>query len=148
MVDIPIHPELTAVLAELPRDDFTFLQTRSGASRTPNGLGNLIREACDKAELPNCTAHGLRKACARRLAEAGATPHEIAAVTGHATLAEVERYTRAAERAGMADSGFAKLGGRMNREQSLANRPTRFAKSKGRPLQIREKNERGRPGGT
>ncbi len=102
----------------------------------------------DKAELPNCTAHGLRKARAHRLAEAGATPHEIAAVTGHATLAEVERYTRAAERAGMADSGFAKMGSRMNREQNLASHPTRFAKSDHKRLNPRGKNERGRPGGT
>ena len=44
-----------------------------------------------------CKAHGLRKAAARRLAEAGCTANEIAAVTGHKTLAEVERYTRAVD---------------------------------------------------
>jgi integrase len=37
--------------------------------------------------------HGLRKAAARPLAEAGCTTHEIAAITGHKTLSEVERYT-------------------------------------------------------
>jgi hypothetical protein len=31
----------------------------------------------------------------RRLAEAGCTVHEIAAITGHVTLKEVERYTKA-----------------------------------------------------
>ena len=44
-----------------------------------------------------CKAHGLRKAAARRLAEAGCSASEIAAITGHRTLAEVERYTRAAD---------------------------------------------------
>ncbi|MFX6357469.1 tyrosine-type recombinase/integrase, partial [Acinetobacter baumannii] len=44
-----------------------------------------------------CKAHGLRKAAARRLAEAGCSASEIAAITGHKTLAEVERYTRAAD---------------------------------------------------
>src|SRR5262249_41315706 len=44
-----------------------------------------------------CKAHGLRKAAARRLAEAGCSASEIMAITGHKTLAEVERYTRAAE---------------------------------------------------
>lgn len=128
-IDIPVHPELASVLNELPRDAFTFLQTSAGASRSPNGLGNLIRTACDAAGLSGCSAHGLRKACARRLAEAGATPHEIAAVTGHKTLAEVERYTRAADRAHLADAGFEKLAARSNREQTLTNHPARFAKS-------------------
>ena len=52
----------------------------------------------------------------------------IAAVTGHATLAEVERYTRDADRAGLADAGFAKLAGRAKREQTLANVSPMFAK--------------------
>jgi len=38
-------------------------------------------------------------ACVRRcwLADAGKTVHQIAAVSGHKTLKEVERYTRAAD---------------------------------------------------
>jgi hypothetical protein len=39
----------------------------------------------------------LRKAACRRLAEAGCTVHEIAAISGHASLHEVERYTKAAD---------------------------------------------------
>jgi integrase len=42
-------------------------------------------------------AHGLRKAACRRLAEAGCTPHQIKAISGHKTLAEVTRYTDAAD---------------------------------------------------
>lgn len=132
-IDIPVHPALAEVLGELPRDAFTFLQTRSGAARSPNGLGNMMRAACDAAGLSQCSSHGLRKACARRLAEAGATPHEIAAVTGHATLAEVERYARAADRSGLADAGFAKLSEWSKSEQKLANHPLRFAKSRKKP---------------
>src|SRR5262249_7833594 len=50
------------------------------------------------AGLPSrCKPHGLRKAAARRLAEAGCSASEIMAITGHKTLAEGERYTRAAE---------------------------------------------------
>jgi integrase len=130
VVDIPINPNLAVVLDTLPREAFTFLETQAGAARRPGGLGNAIREACNKAGLPECSSHGLRKACARRLAEAGATPHEIAAVTGHATLAEVERYTRAADRSGMADQAFEKLGQWSKREQKLTNHPARFAKKK------------------
>jgi hypothetical protein len=51
-----------------------------------------------EAGLPErCKAHGLRKAAARRLGEAGCSASEIAAITGHKTLAEVERYMRAAD---------------------------------------------------
>ncbi|MDH3668825.1 MAG: tyrosine-type recombinase/integrase [Paracoccaceae bacterium] len=128
VVDIPLHPDLAAALDFLPRSAFTFLQTEQGKSRSPDGLGNLMRKWCDAAGLPQCTSHGLRKACARRLAEAGATTHEIQAVTGHATLSEVERYTRAAQRSGLADAGFEKLDSWSKREQTLANHPKRFAK--------------------
>jgi enterobacteria phage integrase len=58
----------------------------------------MISNAINAAGLPKrCKAHGLRKAAARRLAEAGCSASEIAAITGHKTLAEVERYTRAAD---------------------------------------------------
>ena len=40
----------------------------------------------------------LNKAKARCLAEIGCSAHQIAAITGHATLKEIERYTRAADR--------------------------------------------------
>jgi Phage integrase family len=49
-----------------------------------------------RAGLPDhCVTHRLRKAAARRLAEAGCTANEIAAITGHATLQGVSRYTKA-----------------------------------------------------
>lgn len=126
LVDIPIHPDLLVVLEALPRDRMTFLQTTLHKARSPNGLGNLMRTWCDDAGLSNCTSHGLRKACARRLAEAGASTHEIGAVTGHLSLKEVDRYTRAANRSGLADSGFEKLVARAKSEQTLANHPDRF----------------------
>lgn len=109
LVDIPIHPALAAVLADLPRDAFTFLQTRGGTGRSPNAFGNLMREWCREAGLPECTSHGLRKAMARRLAEAGASPAEIGAVTGHKSMAEVAHYAQEAERSGLADSAMARL---------------------------------------
>lgn len=127
LVSIPMHPDLAAVLAELPADR-PFLATAHGNARSPDGLGNRIRAWCDKAGLPECSSHGLRKACARRLAEAGASAHEIMAVTGHKTLAEVERYTASALREDMADSAMAKLISRPNREQTVVNLPSRFTK--------------------
>ena len=51
----------------------------------------------------------LRKAAARRLAEAGCSTHEIAAITGHASLKEIARYTEAADRKRLAVSAMAKV---------------------------------------
>jgi len=42
--------------------------------------------------------HGLRKAFCFYWAEQGATTHQIAAMAGHMSLSEVERYTREADR--------------------------------------------------
>jgi integrase len=58
-----------------------------------------------------CSAHGLRKAAATRLAEAGASELEIGAITGHQTSREVSRYTKAASQKVLAKSGMEKLTG-------------------------------------
>lgn len=138
-VSIPLHPDLAEVLDACDPGAFTFLQTAQGTSRSADGLGNKMREWCNAAGLPECSAHGLRKACARRLAEAGASTHEIMSITGHKTLAEVERYTRAALREGLADSAMAKLIARPKGEQTVVNLPHRFARNPANALAGKEK---------
>ncbi|RJE81299.1 tyrosine-type recombinase/integrase [Paracoccus sp. JM45] len=75
----------------------TFLATAQGRSRSSKALGHLVSDAAREANVDK-SAHGLRKARAKILAEAGATVHQIAAWTGHITLEEVEHYTREANR--------------------------------------------------
>jgi site-specific recombinase XerD len=54
--------------------------------------------AAEKAGLPGrCKPYGLRKAILRRLAEEGKSVKEIAAVSGHKDLRQVQHYTDAAE---------------------------------------------------
>jgi integrase/recombinase XerD len=108
-IDIPLHPELAASIAATRSGHMTFLVTEFGRPFTPAGFGNWFRDQCDQANLHHCSAHGLRKATAAALAEAGATAHEIAAVTGHISLEEIERYTRAARKKKLADTAIAKL---------------------------------------
>jgi integrase/recombinase XerD len=110
-INVPVHPDLAAAIEAAPSGHLTFLVTALGKPFTPAGFGNWFRDRCNEAGLKHCSAHGLRKAAAARLAEHGATPHEIMAVTGHRTLEEVERYryTREAGRAGLADAAIAKL---------------------------------------
>jgi len=99
---IPIHARLREVLSEMPTNNLTFLMTVQGRGFSPAGFGNWFRETCDKAGLTGRSAHGLRKAAARRLAEAGCSASQIGAITGHKTLKEVSRYTAAADQARMA----------------------------------------------
>lgn len=108
-IDIPLHPDLAAIIAATPPEHLTFLVTDYGKPFTAPGFGNKFRTWCDEAGLPHCSAHGLRKATATALAEMGATPHEIMAVTDHQTLEEVERYTKAARNRVLADSAMTRL---------------------------------------
>jgi integrase len=108
-LSIPVHPVLAAIVAETPADHLSFLTTQFGQPFTAAGFGNWFREQCNEAGLPHCSAHGLRKAAARRLAEAGCTEHEIAAITGHASLREVARYTKAADQKKLAASAMEKV---------------------------------------
>jgi integrase len=108
-LEIPLHPRLREIIDATSSGHLSFLITSFGKPYTPNGFGNWFRELCDEAGCRDVSAHGLRKATARRLAEIGCSTHEIAAITGHATLAEVDRYTKAASRKRLAKSAMAKL---------------------------------------
>jgi integrase len=62
------------------------------------------------AGLPKrCVTHGLRKAAARRLAEAGCSNQLIMAITGHKTSQMVDHYTKAAGQQEMADAAVLQL---------------------------------------
>ncbi|AXQ95687.1 hypothetical protein D0Z66_18260 [Cereibacter sphaeroides] len=109
-VHIPLHSELQTVLAALPLDNLAFLVTAQGRPFTPPGFTNWFRDMVREAGLPDgLSPHGLRKATCRRLAEAGCTPHQIMAISGHRSLAEVTRYTVAAGRKELAAQGMLAL---------------------------------------
>jgi integrase len=108
-LDIPLHSDLAAIIAATQSEHLTYLTTQFGKPFTSAGFGNWFREQCDAAGLSHCSAHGLRKAAARRLAEAGCSAHEIAAITGHASLREIVRYTKAADQKRLAVSAMAKV---------------------------------------
>jgi len=105
---IPVHPELQSIIADAA-GRMTFLVTEFGKPFTAAGFGNWFRDRCNEAGLPHCSAHGLRKAAARRLAEAGCTEHEIAAITGHRSLREIVRYTKAADQKRLAAAAMQKV---------------------------------------
>jgi integrase len=128
-VDIPMSPELQAACEAMPKAHLTYVVTAQGKPRSKCGLGNDFAKWVTEAGLPaHCRLHGLKKGGMRRLAEDGSTTHELMAISGHKTLSEVQRYTDAADRKRLADSGMAK-----RRTQTVNNQVSNLAPSTVKP---------------
>jgi integrase/recombinase XerD len=98
-VDIPMSAELQAACDAMPKAHLTYIVTAYGKPRSKYGLGTDFAKWATEAGLPaRCRLHGLKKSGMRRLAEDGATTHELMAISGHRTLSEVQRYTDAVDR--------------------------------------------------
>jgi integrase len=105
IVDIPLLAPLAEAIDALPTTAMTFLCNAQGVPHSAAMLGQLMRKWCDDAELPHCSAHGLRKAGAVIAAENGATSAQLQAVFGWTTSEQSDHYTRAAERKKLATAG-------------------------------------------
>ncbi|TKB20518.1 MAG: site-specific integrase [Mesorhizobium sp.] len=104
VVELPLLPELEAELSCAPAGNLTFLVTEYGRPFSENGLGNKMRQWCDEAELPDCSAHGVRKAGATVAAENGATHEQLKAIYGWTTYQQPDHYIRKARRRIVAQS--------------------------------------------
>ena len=130
VLTIRVLPELQAALDAMPqRDALTFLLTDYGRPfASPAAFGNKFADWCDAAKLEpvlcddgkvrNYRAHGLRKAACKQLAHAGCTAPEIMAVSGHTSLAEVQKYISAVEQDRLAEAAMVKRAARSNRAQT------------------------------
>jgi integrase/recombinase XerD len=108
-IDIPAHPVLLESIAAAETGHMVFLVTEWGKPFTTVGFGNKFKDWCRQADLPHCSAHGVRKATAAELASNQVTPHGIGSITGHRSLKEIENYTRAANQRLLADDAMTKL---------------------------------------
>jgi integrase len=106
---IPVDPKLRRITDATPSKHLTFLVTELGAPFTAAGFGNWFRDRCNEAGLPHCSFHGLRKAAATRLIDAGCDVVEAAAITGHASLKELQRYIETRDRKKAARRAMRKL---------------------------------------
>lgn len=111
-VEIPFTTPMTGRLAWLEPDrqmmlealgerhGMIFIRTRTGAPRSQRGLSQWMAAAMQtvKGVGDDASAHGLRKARAAELAEAGWSEHQIGAWTGHESFAEIRTYTRSARK--------------------------------------------------
>lgn len=82
-VAIPAGAPLKALLDATPKKAVTILSTTRGASWTEGGFRASWRKAFKAAGLEGVTFHDLRGTAVTRLAIAGCTVPEIAAITGH-----------------------------------------------------------------
>ena len=111
---IPAHPVLKAHLDQWLADEvnpFGYILTSKFTDQwTRNHLTHTMHlELLNLKMRDGLNVHGLRKLAATALAEAGCTPHEIAAVTGHKSLAMVELYTRSAAQERLATAAISRL---------------------------------------
>lgn len=130
-VCIPVLPEMQVEIGLMPRTQMLFLETSRGQPHSNKAFGAWFGEQCRAARLPSrCTAHGLRKARARIMAEAGKTAHQIAAWGGWKTLSEVAHYTEAVDRKRLTheneESAFSG-----NRAEPVSNSGEKISNSRG-----------------
>lgn len=128
-VSLPILPPLAESIIVAKPSAMVFLLSEHGKPFSRKGFGNKMRQWCNEAGLPKCSAHGLRKAAARRFAEAGCSNQFIKSWTGHTTDSEVARYTAAADQQSLSDSAGEML--MANLRLRLANEANKQLKKKG-----------------
>lgn len=105
-LSLPVTDELKDALDAITHNKATFLVTEYGKPFMSNGFGNKMRQWCDDAGLPECSSHGLRKASATILAEAGATEHQLMAIFGWSDSKMAQHYTKSAQSKRIIDAGF------------------------------------------
>jgi integrase len=109
-LSIPIHPDLAAAIKAGPSNGLNLIGDEQGRPVKRAALSHLMRAAIRQAGLPpRCVPHGLRKATLRTMAENGASAKQLAAVSGHKTTKELDRYTAAADQPSLAGRGIATM---------------------------------------
>lgn len=111
--ELPIAPQLKEAIEALeayePHEHPCYLVSERGGPYTAASFGNMFREWCDAAGLPECSAHGLRKAIMRRMAELGMGNSGIKSISLHTNDAEVSHYVAAANQSSMAENAIGQL---------------------------------------
>ena len=113
-LNLPISPDLRAAIDAAREADCVSLNNyvlnRLGKPFTQKSLSHWFSERCRIAGLPvECTAHGVRKALAKILAEHGATSSELKATFGWTTSKLADLYTDQASKKDLATSGLERL---------------------------------------
>jgi integrase len=108
MIEVPMLPELAAVIAATPGADKgeTFLLNALGRPYTIKSAADAFKQWCKAAGLPHCSAHGIRKFSAVEASYNGATDRQLKAMFNWEGSGEVDVYTRMAQRRRLAEKGM------------------------------------------
>jgi integrase len=105
--DLPVAPPLAAAIEAMPTVGMTtLLVTDYGKPFTAAGFGNWFSAQCRKAGLKSCTAHGLRKALARRAADQGIEQQGLKALGQWSGDREVATYVAGANQKRLAENAI------------------------------------------
>lgn len=125
---VPVAPQLLEAIVAMPPAEtspFCFLVTKRGKPFTKESFGNWFRKACDAAGLPHCSAHGLRKATLRRMAELEMANSPMKALSGQTRDETLAIYTAAANQKKLADMAITQLA-RWELQQAQAQTETAY----------------------
>lgn len=102
---------LEAIVAMKPQDTspFCFLITKFKRPFTKESFGNFFKDACIAADLPHCSAHGLRKATLRRMADLEMANKSMKSISGQSSDKTLAIYTKKANQRRLAESAMSKL---------------------------------------
>ena len=108
---LPIAPQLLEAIVAMPLvpDSECFLVSEWNRPYSRKGFGNKFREWCDQANLSHCSAHGLRKATLRRMADLEMSNKSMKSVSGHVKDEEIEHYTKDANQKRLAQNAIQQL---------------------------------------
>ena len=109
---IPIHSQLREILTDIPRNSTHILTSAIGRPWKGFGFSTAWQRTLGRKELmaireAGLVFRGLRKSAAVKLAEAGCTDAEIAAITGQ-TRQMVEHYTKGVDQKRLAVAAMRK----------------------------------------
>lgn len=109
-VALPMLPPLVKATRAATVTGATYLLSETGRPfASVEALRVRVQRWCAAAGLPDRSSHGVRKAMAETMAEAGCSQHQIMAVMAHTQAKTSEVYTRGVQRRGLAADGVRAL---------------------------------------
>ena len=96
--EIQIHPQLKEYINQHHRTDrwstrpYLFPGRHGKGSIHKGSADKILRDACYKLEIEGVSTHSFRRTALTRMSDAGVPLRHIQAISGHRTLAALERY--------------------------------------------------------
>ncbi len=109
VIDAQLTPELIEALEKTPHGRDVYIMSELNRPYTKESFSNAFKRWCVKAELLECSSHGLRKAAAVIYAESQATAPELMALFGWSNMKTAQIYIAQADKRRMAANAQERL---------------------------------------